>query len=82
MRLTGTTTMPDWSSAAMPPQCAPPMFDGIARVPSRLGGVKMPSFLSPAIMCWHAARPSGVDAERLIGREACGLRGGVTAVNG
>ena len=38
-RFTGTTAIWRRGSNATPPQCAPPMFDGIASVPSRLGGV-------------------------------------------
>ncbi len=48
-RLTGTTAILRAASAATPPQCAPPMLPGTASVPSRLGGVKMPSFRKAAI---------------------------------
>src|SRR2546422_3056708 len=39
-RLTGTTAICRTGSTATPPQCAPPMFDGITKVPRTLGGVR------------------------------------------
>ena len=66
MRLTGTTAIWRASSTATPPQCAPPMFDGTTSVPSRLGGVKIPSLRSAAIWSRHAARSSGVGAPRVV----------------
>src|SRR5437868_7861173 len=45
------------------------MFEGTTIVPSRLGGVKMPSSRSPRVSVWHA-----VSGERPS--HACGLNGG------
>ena len=49
IRLTGTTAICRTGSTATPPHCAPPMLDGITKVPRTLGGVKIPSLRSPSI---------------------------------
>ena len=47
-----------------------------------IGGVKIPSFRRPAIICLHAAWPSGVMPNAAVAVKPCGLSGGVTVVNG
>ena len=57
-----TGTMASWrvESKASPPQCAPPMFDGTTSVPSKLGGVKIPSLRNPSMAARHAARSASL----------------------
>jgi len=63
IRFTGTTAISRTGSIATPPQCAPPMFEGMTRVPRTLGGVKIPSLRSPSIAARHAARSASVSPQ-------------------
>ena len=58
------------------------MFAGIARVPLKLGGVKIPSFLTPSTISRQAARSSGVAPHTSSTLKRCGLSGSMPAVNG
>ena len=75
MVLTGMTAICCDGSVATPPQCAPPMFDGMTSVPSRLGGVNGPSFRSAAIRSAHAARPDESVPKASAAVMCCGDRG-------
>jgi hypothetical protein len=57
------------------------MLDGTASVPSRLGGVKIPSLRSPAMTARHASRPSGVGPHASSAVSRWGESGG-SALNG
>jgi hypothetical protein len=60
----------------------PPKFPGTARVPCRLGGVKIPSLRSPRIQLRHVSRSSGVGPQASSAEIFCGASGGGAAGKG
>src|SRR5204862_6580317 len=79
---TGITAMWRAASYATPPQCAPPMFDGVTSVPCKLGGVNAPSLRSGRICSRHDSLSAGVAPNTLSIEQLSRPSGGRTVLNG
>src|SRR5205085_2615496 len=74
-RLVAVISRLRFASQAMPPQLVPPTFPGNIIVPSKLGGVKIPSERRDLIRSRHQSRSAGVIPQASSGVSLLGTSG-------